>query len=81
LRPFIEAALIPVTLIGIACRWLVDKRYSSASRALLFDLCAIHGTLGKVVGMVTWRRFRKSIAFDPEGLVQAEAAMKRLHPP
>jgi rhamnosyltransferase len=78
LRLAADAASIPASLIGIAYRALFDSRYSFGSRALQYDICAVGGLWGRLVGALTWRRFRNTIAIDQEAFQQADAAMREV---
>ena len=76
----VGGALIPVTLIWIAYRIFFDRRYKIGSRALTYDICAVRGVWGRLVGALTWRRFRSTIEMDPVRLRVADTATTQLDP-
>ena len=80
LSAFVDLALIPATLIGIAYRVLFDRQYEIGSRALMYDICAVRGVWGRLIGALTWRRFRRTIEVDPEKLREADMVTKQLYP-
>jgi glycosyltransferase involved in cell wall biosynthesis len=77
-RGAVRAISIPFMLIGISYRMLVDERYRLGSRALIYDLCAIGGVWGRLIGALTWQRYRKTMSVDQDSLQQAEAALREV---
>jgi hypothetical protein len=78
LLSLIDVALIPATLIGIAYRVLFNRRYKIGSRALTYDICALRGIWGRLVGAITWWRFRNTMEVDLEKLREADVSTKQM---
>jgi hypothetical protein len=75
---FVNGALIPATLLEIAYRMLTVPRYAIGSRPLGYDICALKGVWGRVIGALTWRRFGRTIEVDAERLAEAHRLTREL---
>lgn len=77
-REFADVLRTPVAAAGIACRFVSEPRYGLDSRALQYDLCALHARRGRLVGALSWHRYLHTLDVDQASLTSRDSAISRV---
>ena len=75
LRALGQVVLLPVHFMRLGWQIIFDPRYTVGARARTFDLCALAGVLGRLVGAYTWRRYRHTMEVDLLKLAEANKVL------